>query len=60
MMSSEMMSTEPSHPQVTGYHDHAKTDHMHGFIERNTYEVKDELKALYKEVKAAVAAQEFT
>ena len=39
------MSAEPSHPKVIGYHDHAKTDHMHGFMERNIYEVKDDLKA---------------
>ena len=75
MASTEMESTEtpeptpeptptPEHPPFQGsgsnYHSHAKPDHSHGFIERNIYEAKDDLKALKTEVSAALEAGEFS
>ena len=59
MMSPDMASPAPSHPQDNSYHYHHKPDHTHGFIERNIYEAKDDLKEFYKEVKAAVSAEDF-
>ena len=59
MMSPDMTSPAPSHPQDNSYHYHHKPDHTHGFIERNIYEAKDDLKEFYKEVKAAVSAEDF-
>ena len=54
----------PEHPPFQGsgsnYHSHAKPDHLHGFIERNIYEAKDDLKALKTEVSAALEAGEFS
>ena len=59
MMSPDMASPAPSHPQDNSYHYHHKPDHTHGFIERNIYEAKDDLKDFFKEVKAAVTAEDF-
>ena len=59
MMSPDMTSPAPSHPQDNSYHYHHKPDHTHGFIERNIYEAKDDLKDFFKEVKAAVTAEDF-
>ena len=71
MMSSDMMSPaptpaptpEPTHAHSlshgSSYHHHTTPDHTHGFIERNIYDAKDNLKAFKKEVSAAVAAEEF-
>ena len=59
MMSPDMASPAPSYLEDNSYHYHHKPDHTHGFIERNIYEAKDDLKEFYKEVKAAVSAEDF-
>ena len=59
MVSSDMMSAAPTHTKSSSYHHHATPDHVHGFIERNVYETKDDLKALHKEVKEAIVASDF-
>ena len=59
MMSPDMASPAPSYLEDNSYHYHHKPDHTHGFIERNVYEAKDDLKDFFKEVKAAVTAEDF-
>ena len=59
MMSPDMASPAPSYLEDNSYHYHHKPDHTHGFIERNIYEAKDDLKEFFKEVKAAVTAEDF-
>ena len=50
MMISDMMSAAPTQLKSSSYHHHATPDHVHGFIERNVYEAKDDLKAFHNEV----------